>query len=167
MSSLVNEIRNWNTSILGAYYLWEFTKGYTDNHKHGKAPIALLHFLASTILTNKRLSEGISGNREGLASYVKGFEDRKEIDILVSIHSSVEKKKKYTLEAIDIAISQGLLVWDWSDGRIYHRDITKKASKGKALNIETKKMGKKSNLLGVWFSEHEIDQIASLLKVVF
>lgn len=112
MSKLSDEVKNWNTSILGAYYLWCFTKGYTENHKHGEAPVALLHFIAIAILTNRNLSERISNRRNGLPSFVKSFEDDKEIDKLISIQEIISKKKHYTLESIDIAVSQGLLVWD-------------------------------------------------------
>ncbi len=167
MFSLVEDVKNWNNPALGAYYLWCFTKGYTEAHSDGSAPVALLHFLATAILTNSKLSEPISGRRSGLQSYVKSFEEHKRIDQLILIHDLVARKKKYTLDSIDLAVSRGFLFWDGADARIYHKEITKKAGSGNALKPEIKRAGKRAEILGQWFAEYEISQISSLLKVVF
>jgi hypothetical protein len=47
LGQLVDEVKLWNTPIVGAYMLWKFTQGYCDGHPNGDAPIGLLHFVAS------------------------------------------------------------------------------------------------------------------------
>ena len=43
MSNLVDEVREWNTPIIGAFLLWHFTTGYKQNHPHGESPVVILH----------------------------------------------------------------------------------------------------------------------------
>ncbi|WP_407270380.1 three component ABC system middle component [Radiobacillus sp. PE A8.2] len=166
MGRLVQEVKIWNTPLIGAYLLWRFTQGYSNNHPKGEAPIAILHFIAIAILTNNRLLDAISNRREGLQSYIRSFEDNKDIDLLLSIHSKVGERKSYTLKAIDIAVGQGLLIWDPTSGRIYPCDLVKRASNGKALKNKIKREGDKAEILGKWFSKHDIPTITTYLKVV-
>jgi hypothetical protein len=46
MDTIVDEVKLWNTPLVGAFLLWKFTQGYTENHPSGEAPIGLLHFIA-------------------------------------------------------------------------------------------------------------------------
>ena len=110
MESLVEEVRQWNSPTVGAYLLWKFTVGYCDAHPNGDAPVALLHFLAIPLLKSKRLLEPISNRRKDLQSYVRSFETSKGSDILISIHDRVKHDRGYTMAAIDIAVSSGLIV---------------------------------------------------------
>lgn len=167
LGQLVEEVKLWNTPIVGAYLLWEFTKGYLSEHPTGDAPIALLHFIASAILTNKELLEPISGRRDDLQSYARSFEESKESDILLTIHERARQKREYTLASINIAIAEGLLVWDVDSGKLYPRELSKKPSSGKTLRANIKKDGKKAETLGKWFAKHDVPTIAAYLKVVF
>lgn len=167
LSNLVEEVKIWNTPIIGAYLLWRFTEGYCTGHEAGDAPIGLLHFVASAILTNERLSLPINNQRKNLQSYVRSFEDKKDSDILLNLQSRIKEKTGYTLAAIDIAISEGLLVWDIESGKLYPRKLTKKSGRGKALGPKIKTDGNKAEVLGKWFSEHDLSTIGAYLKVVF
>lgn len=167
MGQLVEEVKLWNTPIVGAYLLWEFTKGYYKGHPNEEAPIALLHFLASAILTNKELLESINDQKDGLQSYTRSFEELKKSDILLNIHELVKQKREYTIASIDIAIAEGLLIWDVDSGKLYPREISKKPKYGKALKKTIRKDGKKAEILGKWFSKHDVCTIATYLKVVF
>lgn len=167
MSRLVEEVKIWNTPIIGAYLLWRFTQGYSKGHQFGDAPIALLHFVATAILTSKELTEFISNRRSNLQSYIRSFEENKNSDILLSLQERIKDKKEYTLAAIDIAISEGLMVWDVETGKLYARNLSEKSGKGNNIRKQTQSEGKKAEILGVWFSEHEIIDIESYLKVVF
>jgi len=167
LSNLVEEVKIWNTPIIGAYLLWRFTQGYCAGHEVGDAPIGLLHFVASAILTNERLMLPVSNRRKNLQSYVRCFEDKKDSDILLNLQSRIKEKSGYTLAAIDIAISEGLLVWDVESGKLYPRELTKKAGSGKALRPKIKTDGNKAEVLGKWFSEHDLSTIGAYLKVVF
>lgn len=167
MAQLVEEVKTWNTPIIGAYLLWRFTDGYCNAHPEGDAPIGLLHFIASAILTNKKLNKPISNQRENLQSYVRSFEDNKESDILLTVQDRTRDHFEYTLHAIDIAIAEGLIAWDAESGKIYAKNLKKKAGRGKALKEIIKRDGNKAEILGKWFSQHELPTIAAYLRVVF
>lgn len=167
LGNLVEEVKIWNTPIIGAYLLWRFTQGYCDGHKVGDAPIGLLHFVASAILTNTRLSLPVNNKRKNLQSYVRSFEDNNDSDILLNLQSRIKEMRGYTLSAIDIAISKGLLVWDIESGKLYPRKLPKKAGRGKALRPKISTDGNKAEVLGKWFSEHDLSTIGTYLKVVF
>lgn len=167
MGKLVDEVRLWNTPIIGAFLLWRFTQGYCNGHPHGDAPIGLLHFIATAILTNKELLKPISNQREDLQSYARSFENTKNTDVLLSIQARIREKREYTLAAIDIAISKGLLFWDVESGKLYPRDPMKRPGRGKALRKDIIREGKKAEILGCWLSKHDISTIEAYLKVVF
>lgn len=167
MGRLVDEVKLWNTPIIGAYLLWRFTQGYCNSHPHGDAPIGLFHFLASAVLTNKKLLKPISDQRKDLQSYARSFEDSKDSDILLSIQRRISEKREYTLAAIDIAIAEGLLVWDVESGKLYPCNQIKRPVRGKALKKDITNEGKKAEILGKWLSRHDISTIEAYLKVVF
>ena len=167
MGQLVDEVKLWNTPIVGAYLLWKFTKGYCDNHPNEDAPIGLLHFVAIAMLTNKKLLEPINNKRENLQSYARSFETLKNSDILLTIQERVRDKREYTMASIDIAIAEGLLVWDADTGKLYPRDLSKQPNRGKALKKMYIRDGNKAEILGKWFAKHDLPTIAAYLKVVF
>lgn len=167
MGQLVEEVKHWNTPIVGAFLLWRFTKGYCEGHPNGDAPIGLLHFVASAILTNKKLLEPISNKRKDLQSYARSFEKQKDSDILLTIQDRTKEKRDYTLAAIDIAITEGLMVWDAHSGKLYPCDPKNSCSRGKVLKIKIETDGNKAEILGKWFSKHDVPTIAAYLEVVF
>ncbi|MEC8812533.1 MAG: three component ABC system middle component [Pseudomonadota bacterium] len=166
MSNLAEEVRIWNTPIVGSYVLWRFTRGYTDHHPEGRPPILLLHFLASAILTNKRLSDPVTNIRKDLASYARRFIDKKDIDLLLSIQDRVNKTRSYTLSSIDLAIQHGLLFLNSEDACLYPKILSGKPSRGMTPKQSVKSLGNKAETLGKWFSAHSVSQVATLLKVV-
>lgn len=167
LGQLVEEVKLWNTPIVGAYLLWKFTKGYCDGHPNGDAPIGLLHFLASAMLTNNKLLEPISDKRDDLQSYARSFEKSKDSDILLTIQERVREKREYTMASIDIAIAEGLLVWEPDSGKLYPRYLSKRPKHGKSLKQMFIKDGNKAEILGKWFAKHDLPTIAAYLKVVF
>ncbi len=167
MGNLVEEVKIWNTPVIGAFLLWKFTQGYCKNHPSGDAPIGLLHFIALSILTNERLSKHITNRRKDLQSYIRSFEENKDSDILLSIQTRIKAKRKYIFEALDIAVADGLIVWDTDTGKIYAKEIAKIPSKSNKPNEAQLGEGKKAEILGMWFSQHNLSTIASYLKVVF
>jgi hypothetical protein len=98
LGTLVDEVKLWNTPIIGAFLLWRFTQGYCDNHQTGDAPIGLLHFVASAILISKELMKPISNKRANLQSYVRSFENTKNSDILISLQQQIIDKQYYAPE---------------------------------------------------------------------
>jgi len=166
MSGLAEEVRIWNTPIVGSYMLWRFSHGYTDNHPEGLSPNLLLHFIASAILTNQRLSDPVNNHRKDLASYVRSFEKKKDVDMVFSIQDRVSATKFYTLSSVDLAIQKGLLVLNPDDACLYPRNLSKKPSRGMAPKPSIRSMGNKAETLGRWFSAYPVSQVTSLLKVV-
>jgi hypothetical protein len=167
MGQLVEEVKPWNTPLVGAYLLWRFTQGYCNGHPHGDAPIGLLHFVASAILTNKTLLKPISNKRNDLQSFARSFEVSKDSDILLTIQERAREKREYTLAAIDIAIAEGLMVWDADSGKLYPRNLTQLPGRKKTLKGQIRDDGNKAEILGKWFSKHDLPTIAAYLKVVF
>lgn len=167
MGRLAEEAKVWNTPIIGSFLLWEFTKGYYYEHPNNEAPIALLHFVASAILTNEDLIRPISNKRNSLQSYIRSFEDSNNVDLLLSIQERTRSLFKYTLVAIDIGVSEGLFSWDNNSGKIYPKSLEKKPTRGKNLRAKAKSDGKKANILGKWFAQEDISTISAYLKVVF
>lgn len=164
-SLLVEEVRTWNTPLIGAYQLWQFTVGYCQSRPDGDAPVGLLHFIAGPILSSPQLSETVNLRRKNLQSYALGFEDRKQVDILLGLHERVRRRRPQTLAAIDAAICAGLLVWDAESGKLYARQAPT-ASRGRNLRSVLKREGDKARLLGAWFAAHDLPTIAAYLKVV-
>lgn len=166
MSNLVEEVRVWNTPVVGSYVLWRFTQGYTVHHSEGRPPVLLLHFLASAILTNKRLSDPITNLRKDLASYARSFTDKKDVDLFLSIQGRVNKTRFYTLSSIDLAIQHGLLFLNLEDGCLYPKNLSGKPSRGMTPKQSVKSLGNKAETLGKWFSAYPVSQVSTLLKVV-
>jgi len=167
MGEVLEEVKIWNTPVIGAYLLWRFTKGYTATHPSGDAPLGLLHFVAVAILTSQKLSAPVSNKRTDLQSYVRSFEDSKNSDILLSIHERTKEKLTYTLKAIDIAVAQGLLFWDTETAQLYPKSELKKPARGNALKSVHEQNGNKAEILGNWFGKHDVAGIANYLKIVF
>jgi hypothetical protein len=165
MGQLVDEVKQWNTPLVGGFLLWRFTQGYCESHPLGEAPIALLHFIASGIITHRELLDSVSNQRKNLQAYVRGFEDKKRADLLVGLQKRIMDRREYTLASIDVAISSGLLVWDGNTGKLHARGV-KKSKRGNSLRHTMRKDGDKAAILGKWFSEHELSEIAAYLEVV-
>lgn len=166
MSRLLEEVREWNTPIVGAYLLWRFSTGYSQKHPNGAAPVAILHFIASAILTNGPLSEIISGRRPNLESYVRSFHENKQSDILACLHQRIMEKRTYTMNAIDIAVSSGFLAWDCEQATLHPRSTPRAKRGGRKLSETIVSQGNKAEQLGNWFAAHDIQSIASYLGVV-
>ena len=165
MSKLVEEIREWNTPIVGAYLLWRFSKGFADKHPNSEAPVAILHFIASAILTSEVLACHISRRRKNLEAYVRGFTDDKKTDVLACLQQRVVARREYTMAAIDIALSTGLLAWDVDSARLFPLSLTERRGVRK-LSAVVQVYGEKAEILGEWFSEHDVSSIVSCLGVV-
>jgi hypothetical protein len=165
LSLLAEEVRTWNTPLIGAYQLWQFTLGYCESRPDGDAPVGLLHFIAGPILASPQLSETVNLRRKSLQSYALGFEDRKQVDILLSLQERILNRRRQTLAAIDVAICAGLLVWDAESGKLYARQAPA-ASRGRHFRPPKKREGVKARLLGAWFAAHDLPTIAAYLKVV-
>jgi hypothetical protein len=163
---IAEEVRVWNTPLVGAFLLWKFTSGYCESHPNGDAPVAILHFIASAILANPKLNETVSNRRKNLQSYVAGFEDKKQMDLLLSLQDRIASRRRLTLSAIDAAVYARLLSWDVESGKLYPHELPKAPGRGKSIRPILAREGEKARILGAWFSEHDVPTVASYLRVV-
>lgn len=159
------EIIEWNTPLILTYLLWKFTIGY-EEASNGVSPVALFHFLAAAILTNDKLSHPISKRISGIESYVNGFRNRKETDILDRIHDIVLQKRETTFKALDIGISAGFIAWDTDNARIIPRKFNPRLKETK-LDLYICKRGKAAMILGQWFAQSDLPTISTYLGVLF
>ena len=166
MSELLEEVRLWNTPVVGAYLLYRFTQGYVSRHDIGAAPVAVHHFIAIAILTSDRLKAPISNKRENLQSYVRSFEDSHSSDILLGIQERVKEKLSYCWTSIDLAVAKGLLFWDFDGAKLYVKPEESVPAYGHGPKQQLKKDGEKAEILGQWFAEHDITTISSYLKII-
>ena len=110
--------------------------------------------------------EKISRRRRNLESLVRCFTENHESDLLAGLQSRIVKKRAYAAAAIDIAVSSGLLVWDHDRATLHPADITVQKRGGMKLGKEMIRSANKAELLGEWFSEHDIPSLTSYLGVV-
>lgn len=166
MGQIIEEVKLWNTPTVGAFLLYKFTYGYQKHHLTGDSPVALLHFIAIPILTSALLKEPISDKRGNLQSYVRSFEENKISDLLLSIHERTREKRHYSWQSIDIAVATGLLFWDSENGKLHPRQIKSTPIRGTSPRSSLKRDGEKAEILGKWFSQHDIATITAYLKVL-
>lgn len=166
MSELLEEVRLWNTPAVGAFLLYRFTHGYSAGHVNGEAPTAIQHFIAIAILTSEKLKAPISNMRENLQSYVRSFEESRNSDILLGLQERVKDKLLYSWSSIDMAVANGLLFWDFEEAKLVANPLRKTPSHGRSPKAQLKKDGDKAEILGRWFSQHDLNAITSYLKII-
>lgn len=166
MGRLVEEVKEWNTPLVGAYLLWNFTKSYVHAQVQNEAPVVILHFIAHPLLTSNEYSDTINNYRPNLASYVRGFTDKHKTDLLACFNERVYKQIKITMEAIDIAVASGLLVWNTDKATLWPLKDLKQARGNAHRGIDIKTKSKKAEILGRWFANIDINTITSYLGVI-
>jgi hypothetical protein len=166
MGKLVEEVKEWNTPVIGSYLLWRFTQGFVQNHPNGDAPVVILHFIVSGIMAEPNIYDAISGNRPNLASFIRWFNEEKKSDFLACLNQNIIQKRKYTIESIDIAVSCGLLAWDIETAKIFPVAIKRVKSGTASKGIAIQKLGNKAEILGKWFSECNLPTLTAYLGVV-
>lgn len=104
--------------------------------------------------------------RADLQSFVRSFEDSKSSDVFLDIQERIKQKKVAIWSAIDFAVANGLLFWDFERAKLYARTEEIVPQKGKGLKESLKKDGEKAEILGRWFAQHDIHTICAYLKIV-
>jgi hypothetical protein len=166
MGRLIEEVREWNTPLVGSYLLWRFTDSYRCSHASGEAPVVLLHFIAYTMLTTTDYSNPISGRRDNLASYVRVFSEKKCSDMLACLSQNIKRHRESALTAIDIAVATGLLAWDVENARLFPlQNLTPKRGTG-MRGIDVQKTGGKADTLGKWFAVLDVATVTSSLGII-
>lgn len=163
MSSIAREIKEWNTPLLGAFLLWNFTRGY-ESSADGKHPAFLLHFIVLPVLTSPELSSAISAHRKSFASYVASFAGDGRSDILAKLDQRVFAQRTNTLLALEIAVAAHLLRWDNDKRHLCALDVDEE-SVAKLVSKSNLGMAKKAFRFGVWIAHVPLSLVATSLGV--
>ena len=59
MAILLDEYREWNTPVVGAYLLWRFSAGYVNANPRHAPPPFLLHCVVTALLRGRAYSDAI------------------------------------------------------------------------------------------------------------
>lgn len=165
----------WNSPVVGAYLLWKFSVGYCLRYpksenaltKVASAPHMALAFPALAILMQPKFSNRIADKFVTLEEWVRHFVVSCHRNVFASLTKDIIFRKQMILESIDMAYTTRLLDGSSDSGMM-----------SPLLDNESKKMlqhaskfrndlGKKAELLGMWFSFEEPSKISRLLEVKF
>ena len=166
MAQLLDEFREWNTPVVGAYLLWRFTSEYMNHREDAAPPSFLLHCVASAILTSPVYTEAIIHARS-LHGYSQYFIEHGLADKLERLHYRVAKLLPYTKKAVDIAVDRHLLVWDTQNGALLPVAIGKQAKGSAVLSPSVMRTGKLAATLGKWLASATLNTITIELGVRF
>ena len=164
MGRLVEEVREWNSPVVGAYLLWRFTQAYSQRNCSGDAPTVILHFIAHTLLTSVDYCAEIP-HKKNLASFIRAFTENKKSDKMACFGEMVSKQREATMKAIDIAVATGLLVWDTSTAQLVAREF-KPARGSPSKGAAIQELDNHAQKLGAWFAELDVPTITLQLGVV-
>lgn len=164
MSRLLEEYDEWNTPLIGAFLLWAFNKSYVENHQTNEAPVVIEDFVAYSLLMSKNYNERINNRIKTIASYVQGFTEKKQSDLLATLSEKINENKQITLKAIDVAVSSGILAWDCENATLYPK-LLEKDVLSILNNLPIMKLYNKAETLGKWFSQVNLNTLLSLFGV--
>ena len=166
MGQLLDEYREWNTPVVGAYLLWRFTKAYMEKRTDGVPPSFLLHCVAAAILSSPTYTE-IIGHARSLHRYSQYFIEHGLADKLEKLHQRVGRMLPYTKKAVDIAVHRQILVWDIQNGSLLPIDIGKPKRGSSTLSTSVMAIAKRADTLGGWLASADLNTITIELGVRF
>ncbi len=163
MSSFSKEIKEWYTPLLGAYLLWQFTKGY-ESVGEQRSPEFLFHFVALPILESPELSRPIHPQRKEFSSYVKSFAKDEKMDVLAKLNDKVFQERVNTWRALDIGCAAHLFEWKDEMTRV-HATRQEDDELVVRLSKPVRGLGAKAFRFGTWVAFVELPVFAGLLGV--
>lgn len=166
MAQLLDEFREWNTPVVGAYLLWRFTTSYMKHREDAVPPSFLLHCVAAAILASPVYTDAI-GHARSLHGYRQYFIENGLADKLERLHYRVFRLLDYTKKAVDIAVNRHLLVWDTQNGALLPVSIGRQCKGSAALSPSVMAIGVRADTLGKWFAVSPLINIAIELGVRF
>jgi len=168
-SPLVEEYRICNTPVIGTYLFWCFAKSFVkESDKIGKAraPHFLLYCYVAAIFSDRRILDELQ-RRRGISSFRRYLTSEKKGVLFDGIHARVKEMLPYTLAALDVAYTCGILRMDAETGCV--TPIAFKAKRGTGVHI-SKDMTDDVTLaetLGRWFARYDGPvEVAKKLEVV-
>ena len=165
----------WNSPVVGAYLLWKFARGYCFKYpvsgkelsKVSVSPHMALAFPALAILMQPKFSNFITDNHDTLEQWVRTFVVRSHRNVFGSLTKDIIFRRQMILESIDMAYTTQLLCAGDETGTM-NPLLDEESPKMKGYSSRFRNdLGKKAELLGMWFSFEEPSKISRLLEVRF
>ncbi len=165
MGNLAKEFENVQNPALGAYVIWNFSRGYYE-HNTSFIPFQLL-FIVLPIIFRADLVDLIvtTQKQSGLRYFADKFM-RTEVlknDMISHLHKASEDSKIVSLESIQIAIHSNLISIDSDSGLVFPVTTAEK----KNVPDSVKRFGKAAERLGSWCARLTMHEISQILKVRF
>lgn len=165
----------WNSPVVGSYLLWKFSVGYCLRYpKSGRhvnkvspAPHMALAFPALAILMQPKFSNRIAEKYETLEHWVREFVVSSHKNVFASLTKDIIFRKRMILESIDMAYTTRLLGGAGDCGTMFPLLEEESKKMQSHANRFRNDLGKKAELLGMWFSFEEPSKISRLLEVRF
>jgi hypothetical protein len=165
MGNLSKEFENVQNPALGAYAIWNFSRGYYE-YKNSFMPFQLL-FIVLPIIFRADLVDIIAATQKqsGLRYFADKFLTTKVLknDMISHIHKASEETKYLTLESLQIAIHANLMSIDAESGLVFPITTSEKKNESASVN----RLGKSSEKLGNWCARLTMHEISQILKVRF
>lgn len=165
MGDLSKEFENVQNPALGAYILWNFSRGYYE-YNSSFIPFQLF-FIVLPIIFRADLVDIISSTQKksGLRYFADKFLTTKVLknDMISHIHKASEETKVLTLESLQIAIHADLISIDVESGLVFPITTSEKKNESAAV----KRLGKAAEKLGNWCARLTMHEISQILKVRF
>lgn len=165
MGNLSKEFENVQNPVLGAYILWNFSRGYYE-YNSSFVPFQLF-FIVLPIIFRADLVDIITSTRKqsGLRYFSDKFLTTKVLknDMISNLHKSSERLKLITLESLQIAIYSNLISIDEESGLVFPITISEK----KNTTTSVKRLAKAAEKLGNWCARLTMHEISQILKVRF
>lgn len=165
MGSLSKEFENVQNPALGAYVIWNFSRGYYE-YNTSFIPFQLF-FIVLPIVFRADLVDIIAATQKqsGLRYFADKFLTTKVLknDMISHIHKASEDTKHLTLESLQIAMHANLISIDAESGLVF--PVTTSEKKNEAASV--KRLGKAAEKLGNWCARLTMHEISQILKVRF
>ena len=166
MAILLDEYREWNTPVVGAYLLWRFSAGYVNANPRHTPPPFLLHCVVTALLRGRAYSNAIDHSLSLHAFAMRLVKDG-YADKLETLHDRVKSFLDYTLQAADMAVYRRMLTWDAESASLVPLKIGKVKRATAELSKSVQRLGNRAERLGKWMGPLELSTIALDLGVKF
>ena len=159
-SALVEELRIWNTPVIGAYLAYRFVKTFAQKRPDKRPPDLIMLCLAIAVLSDRRLSSNIR-LRRGISSFRRYLEGEKNAVAFDGIHDVVAKTLPYTLAAIDIALACGIVRVNAESATIEAVDFQSRKGTNDIITTAITEDVKIIETLAKWFAKFENSSVVA------
>lgn len=168
-SPLVEEFRICNTPVIGAYIFWRFAKSFVQEAKKLNKvsnPHLLLFSFVAAIFSDRRILDELK-SRRSISSFRRYLTGAKKGVLFDGIHIRVKEMLPYTLSALDIAYSCGILRMNRDDGTIEPVAVRAKRGPPELVSESISDDSLLAETLGRWFAKYGSPvEVAKKLEVV-